>query len=584
MIGFGRQVERLRERQRFAARMHNRPDILNPRANDSRWLPDLLDQLDPVLDYAPDAAAEAALGGTRCPLPYGIRSVRYSLSPVVQDAIGPDDRVGGMLVRRMPQTLDDTIAFIAASCPVAEQNWPELRRLIYVDPAVLAELIYPLKRSHEPIFRLILSREYHLAFSRCRTLADIPPNTLGYRGRLIDLCVAFGEMERCDFLAMGLAARQVDSNSVKEVLLDHKRMLGALEVPTPEGEYLIGLLANPQLLVRGTKGKRPWYGPWNSPDPLAYDPLEDFEDPERYHAFVDDVLASPLLGPARSDGKRMNSILTTYWGADLSQLAEIAFIAAGDTVRMRRGAGIADDELSEGRGLREHAIRVLADGFRERHDPNFRATMAKRRDEKAEAWRKADEQERSPTDDAAATPVDLKVITVGASRIQQNRDRTALLVPQAGMHGHEPAIDGLMWLSSRGDRALWEALCSKPPTRDWLDRRGIDAAAKRAFEALRAVRASAPQLFHRRRRGDARLMSQLATGIGFLSGQPQFAQRVQELVSCAPKLRLVGWLPSRLGGRWGGGGHLANRNANRVRRTPSENEVVRLTYLGDQPS
>ena len=530
MIRYTQRAERLRRRQAFDAKIHTRSDILKPDKKPSVPLQAFIGQLEPGLDYVADRASILALNGNTSRLPHGLRCSRLAFSPVVQNAIGDDGRVNGVLVRKMPETLEETQEFFASVCPVKQSDWRHLCRLVYFDPHGLASLIYPIRAQNESIFCLLLSREHRLALKHWPALAEIPDNTVGFRGRLIDLCVGYAELERADGLGEGLAELTIDTKEVRAALSDHTTFLAAIRSGSSVGDFLLNMFIEPAMFASGTPVDGAPFGTWWLPNRLSYDPLEDLRYRERFEAFRSSLLIQETF--AGSEGQRRVNprALATYWGATLAQLSDIIFIKLGDLVIRNRGPNVSFDAGRYGVGDRSLSVVTLSDSFRARHDPAFAIKLATR--------------EGAPE---------------RLSTLQKNRDLGNLMAPQAGMPGHSCAIDGLNWLLSEPDLPLWKALATAPPPGDWEIDRGIPGPAREAFEAMRDIHSIIPRICRGSVKGFARLMGGLATGTGGLSMLPSYSKRLHHLVAHAPALRAAGWLPSKLGTKLGGGGNPRTR-------------------------
>ena len=226
-------------------------------------------------------------------------------------------------------------------------------------------------------------------------------------------------------------------------------------------------------------------------------------------------------------------------GRRLDHLAEITFVAAGDTIPQRRGPGRDEGEPELGPASREEAIRILADGSRP-----ARPALCRHTDRGPQGRRRrlaeADEAARSADDKAPLSPVDARLGPVGVSGIQQNRGRAQFMTPRAGKPGHNAAINGRMWLFPRAGRDLWRALTSPPPPSEWLDLRGFDAVIKEASATIRDARARMPQLLRRRSSQDVTLLADLSTAVGRLSGRSSFATRKAKFVTVLLQLRKPG--------------------------------------------
>ena len=544
MIAYTQHVMRLSERQRFDATIHTRSDILKPSKKPAPPLQAYMRQLEPGLDYVADVKSVLALNGSTMRLPHGLRCSRLAFSPVVQNAIGSDGRVNGLLVRKIPETLAETEAFFANVCPVDPALWPHLQRLAYYDPHGLAGLIHPIRTQNEPVFRLILSREYSLALKHMPSLEQTPTNNLGFQGRLIDLCVGYGELERCDDLMVGLTEADVDTVAVRRALDDHKTCLEEIRSGSPVGNFLLNLLIDPTLLRASAKICGTPLKTWQAVDRLDSKTFEHLRHSDCFNVFRNVVLGSPPFVRAPGQQRCNSRQLATFYGLTASQLSDVAFLAFGDLFERSRGPH-AHSGKSPALGDRAVAIRELSNGLRARHDTVFAKRLVAGRSHE------------------------------GRSRLQHNHDRGRLMAPQAGMPGHACAIDGLSWLKPKADLPLWKALTTPPPPREWEEQRGIDASARRAFEAMRSVRKNLPRWARGSVKDTSRLVAALATCVGGLSMLPSFTVRVDRLVASVQVLRFKGWLPPKLGTVSKGGEHLLSREFDRHERILHQDVVIK---------
>ena len=127
MDSFDGRAARLVQRIAFDTTMHCRLDILSPRENDDHLLARMLDELDAFIDHGGCAASRS-----RSQLPDGLRSVRYSMSPLIQKKLDKAGCLGAHQYRLMPTTETEMIDFIEEDCPIPRAEWPTLERIGHV--------------------------------------------------------------------------------------------------------------------------------------------------------------------------------------------------------------------------------------------------------------------------------------------------------------------------------------------------------------------------------------------------------------------------------------------------------------------